>query len=210
MRVLKQWIFLVSLSSVSAVCSASEAMLRNFFSQVDTLQATFEQRVTDESGMTIETSSGVFSLSRPGKFRWDYASVDPDLERGQQIVSNGESIIFYEPDLASASMRSFDEALQQVPTIVLVQSGEKLDDVFTITDYGLTDGLSWVALRPKSDDAGFKELMIGFDEGQLARILLTDMLANETRLRLSNVKANQPLAANVFELDLPEEVDFVR
>lgn len=209
MHSVKQWFCLAGLLCVSSASMASEAMLRNFFSQVDTLQANFEQRVTDESGMTIETANGVFSLSRPGKFRWDYASVEADLERGQQIVSNGESIIFYEPDLATASTRSFEEAVQQVPTIVLVQSGERLDDIFTITDYGLTDGLSWVALRPKSDDAGFKELMIGFDEGQLSRIVLTDMLANETRLRLSDVKTNQTLPVTLFELELPEGVDFV-
>ncbi|GHA08269.1 outer-membrane lipoprotein carrier protein [Arenicella chitinivorans] len=189
--------------------SASEVMLRDFLKQVDTLQADFEQRITDEGGMTIETAKGIFSLSRPGRFRWDTASADPDFERGPQIVSNGESIIFYEPDLASANVRSFDEAVQQAPTIVLVQSGEKLDDVFTITDYGLTDGLSWVALRPKSDDAGFNELMIGFDNGALAQILITDMLANETRLRLTNVKTNQSLPAALFELELPEGVDFV-
>jgi outer membrane lipoprotein carrier protein len=209
MRSWKQWVWLFVLSSVSGVSPASESMLRDFFRDVATLQAKFEQRVADESGMTIETSSGVFSLSRPGKFRWDYASIDPDLERGQQIVSNGDAIIFYEPDLASASTRSFDEALQQVPTIVLVQSGEKLDSVFSITDYGLTDGLSWVALRPKSEDAGFKELMIGFDDGKLAQIVLTDMLANETRLKLSGVKVNQKLANELFEFELPEGVDLV-
>ena len=64
---------LVILGLLTASMSfASEANLRQFFKQVDTLQANFEQRVTDETGFSLENSSGTFSLSRPGKFRWDY------------------------------------------------------------------------------------------------------------------------------------------
>lgn len=186
---------------------ASEKMLRDFFSNVDTLQASFSQRVTDESGMTLESSTGVFYLSRPGKFRWDYDSFDPDVPEGQQIISDGSLITFYEPDLATASQRSFTDAVEQVPTMVLVQSGGDLEKHFTIRDFGLTDGLSWVALRPKDDEAGYRELMIGFDGSELNTIVLTDGLGNETRLVLSNVKSNSALPGKTFEFTLPEGVD---
>ncbi|RBP49155.1 outer membrane lipoprotein carrier protein [Arenicella xantha] len=194
----------------SVVSLASEAMLRSFFADVDTLQADFTQRVTDESGMTLEFSSGVFSLSRPGRFRWDYKSDDPDLEQGMQIVSDGVAITFYEPDLATATIRSFDQAVQQVPTMALVQAGDRLDKLFTIVDYGLTDGLSWVALKPKDENAGYQELMIGFNAGKLNTIVLTDALGNETRLVLSKLQANRTLPTGTFKLDLSSDVDVVQ
>ena len=205
-RLLVLWV----LFGCSAPCFASEAMLRGFFINVDTLRADFTQRVTDESGMTLEFSSGVFSLSRPGKFRWDYKSTDEDLEQGLQIVSNGSIITFYEPDLATASLRSFAQAVQQVPTMALVQAGDRLDELFAIVDYGLTDGLSWVALKPKDENAGYQELMIGFNAGDLNTIVLTDALANETRLVLSNAQVNTGLPKATFELALPDDVDVVQ
>lgn len=212
------WMGLLIAFSWASASHASEAMLRRFFIDVDTLRADFTQRVTDESGMILESSSGVFSLSRPSKFRWDYKSPDQgsnpsvgaDSIRGMQIVSDGELITFYDPDLETASLRSFEQAVEQVPTMALVQSGEQLDTLFGIVDYGLTDGLSWIALKPKDKDAGYQELMLGFDAGDLNTIVLTDGLGNETRLILTNLRINQTLPSSTFNLALSDDVDVVR
>ena len=203
----------VSGSSVfftSSVANASEAMLERFFIEVNTLQADFTQQIVDESGMTLESKSGVFSLSRPGKFRWNYANEDPEYPVGQQIISNGELITFYEPDLETANQRSMFNALEQVPTLLLVQSGESLDEHFTVTEFGLTDGLTWVALKPKDENAGYQGLMVGFAKEQLNSIVLTDGLGNETRLALSNVVSNSELDGALFEFSPGKGVDVIR
>lgn len=194
----------------SSAIYASEAMLKRFFVEVNTLQADFTQQIVDESGMTLENKSGVFSLSRPGKFRWHYASDDSDYPVGQQIISNGELITFYEPDLETANQRSMLNALEQVPTLLLVQSGESLEAHFNVMDFGLTDGLTWVALKPKDENAGYQGLMIGFAKEQLNSIVLTDGLGNETRLALSNVVSNSELDSSLFEFIPGDGVDVIR
>lgn len=206
-------LFIVLGSSVfiaSSATNASEAMLKRFFVEVDTLQADFTQKIVDESGMTLENKSGVFSLSRPGKFRWNYSSDDPDYPVGQQIISNGELITFYDPDLETANQRSMVNALEQVPTLLLVQSGESLEEHFNVMDFGLTDGLTWVALKPKDENAGYQGLMVGFVKEQLNSIVLTDGLGNETRLALSNVVSNSELDSSLFEFIPGVGVDVIR
>lgn len=189
---------------------ASEANLKTFFSQVNTLQAGFTQKVIDESGMTLESSSGVFSLSRPGKFRWDYKSTDPDISVGQQIIADGESIFMFDPDLEQVTQRDLTDALGQVPSLLLVQTGANVEQHFIITDFGLTDGLSWVALKPKDENAGYQQLMIGFKNNQLSAITLLDGLGNETRLSLFQVRPNIRLNKALFEFVPPEGVDVLR
>jgi len=190
--------------------SASGEMLKRFFSEVKTLQADFEQKIVDESGATLETKKGIFSFSRPGKFRWNYISGDPEYPVGQQIVSDGRLITFYEPDLETANQRSMQNALEQVPTLLLVQSGERLEEHFTIRDFGVTDGLTWVALKPNDENVGYQGLMIGFSEEQLNSIVLTDGLGNETRLALSSVISNSELDPSLFEFRPSEGVDIIR
>lgn len=199
---------LISIASSTVV--ASEAMLNRFFSDVSTLQADFNQIIVDESGTTLETKKGIFSLSRPGKFRWNYISDDEEYPLGQQIISNGRLITFYEPDLETANQRSMQNALEQVPTLLLVQSGENVEEHFAVTDIGLTDGLSWVALKPRDENAGYQGLMIGFAKGELNSIVLTDGLGNETRLALSNVTSNIKLKASLFEFYPADGVDVIR
>lgn len=188
---------------------ASEALLEQFFANVKTMEADFDQRVVDETGMTLEFSTGRFYLSRPGKFRWDYNSTDPDLEAGQTLVADGRSIYMYDPDLEQVTQRSMDAALSQVPSLILVQEGGALEEHFEITDIGLTDGLSWVALKPGDEDAGYQQLMMAFDGTQLNTIVLLDGLGNETRLRLTGVVANSKLAESTFKFEVPEGADLL-
>jgi outer membrane lipoprotein carrier protein len=206
---------LVVLFSTRAI--ASQALLEKFFVEVSTLEANFEQRVTDETGMLLEFSTGRFSRSRPGKFRWDYEGFDENPEKssegewisGQQIIADGKSIIMYDPDLEQVTQRSLENAIAQVPSLLLVQSGAHLNQHFNVTDFGLTDGLSWVSLKPTAEDAGYQQLMIGFLKAQLNTIQLLDGLGNETRLSLSSVKNNPTLPDDRFEFGVPEGADLL-
>ena len=203
---------LVFLSIVMPLCvsaNASQALLENFFAEVSTLEANFEQTVVDETGMMLDFSSGRFSLSRPGKFRWDYESSDEALDQGQQIIADGKTIIMYDPDLEQVTQRSLGNAISQVPSLLLVQSGALLDQHFSITDIGLTDGLSWVSLKPLAEDAAYQHLMIGFLKGQLNTIQLLDGLGNETRLNLSSVLENKSLPLDRFDFKVPEGADLL-
>jgi len=208
-RVLIYIVFFLAWSSYTSVAIASETMLKRFFSEVNSLQADFNQKIVDESGATLETKKGIFSFSRPGKFRWNYIG-DEDYSLGQQIISDGNLITFYEPDLETANQRSMQNALEQVPTLLLVQSGEELDEHFTLTDFGLTDGLTWVSLKPKDENAGYQGLMVGFAREELSAIILTDGLGNETRLSLSNVINNIELNASLFEFSPSDDVDVIK
>jgi len=191
----------------SASVNASIEMLDRFFKEVTTIEAHFDQRVFDETGFTIEESSGTFYLSRPGQFRWDYESTDPDLEQGQQIVADGKSIFMYDPDLEQITQRSLDDALNQVPSLLLVQTGNNIEEHFILNDFGVVDGLSWVGLKPKDENAGYKQLMIGFLGEELNMITLLDGLGNETRLSLTAVKDNEELPLDVFDFVVPEGAD---
>lgn len=209
---LKYSIIIMALMSLFSPSSsmASEAMLKRFFSEVASLQADFDQRVVDESGSTLDTKTGVFSFSRPGKFRWDYASTDEDVPMGQQIISDGQLITIYDPDWDSAVQQSMQDAVAQVPSMLLVQSGKDLDAHFVVSDYGKTDGLTWVGLKPKDPESGYQGLLVGFAGSQLNAIIMTDALGNETRLRLSQLISNSALDPSLFQFKPTESTDIVR
>lgn len=204
--VLTMLVFCGSLFNASQTL-ASELLLSRFFEEVHTLKSHFDQQVVDETGFVLEVSSGTFYLSRPGQFRWDYQSEDPELEQGQQIIADGDSIFMYDPDLAQVTQRGLKDALGQVPSLLLVQTGANLDVHFSISDYGIIDDLSWVALKPKDENAGYQQLLIGFLGEELNTITLLDGIGNETRLSLTAVKTNIEIAPEVFTFTAPEGVD---
>lgn len=192
-----------------ATGNASQPVLDRFFEQVVTLQASFEQRVVDESGMLLEQSRGTFSLARPGKFRWDYYIDDASTDVGQQIVADGDYLFIYDPELEQMTQSSLADALGQVPSLLLAQSGANVKDHFVITHFGLTDGLTWSALKPRDEDAGYQQLMLGFSGELIAQIVLLDGLGNETRLALTDVVENPALPAARFQFEPPQGTDIL-
>lgn len=204
---------LIIVSSVFCVLTsnASEEALNDFFENTKSMQAAFMQRVFDESGVELERRSGQFSLLRPGRFRWDYdadiGDNSSDNERGQQIIADGKSIFIYDPDLLQVTQRSMENALSQVPSLILVQSGGDIKAHFKVDNIGMTDGLSWVSLSPKDPDAAYRKLMLGFDKKQLKSIFLFDGLGNETQLVLSDVRQNLSLENKLFDFKVPDGAD---
>lgn len=186
---------------------ASEAKLREFLENVQTLQATFKQQTVDETGRTLDYASGKVYLQRPGKFRWDYQA-EQGIP-GQQLVADGESIFLYDPDLEQVTQRSLQDAINQVPSLLLVERSSTLDNFFVIQDIGDTDGQSWVALRPKSADAAYQQLLLGFGSNNLQSIELLDGLGNSTQLELYGVKTNAPIDAAYFLFKVPDGVDLL-
>ncbi|MCH2190241.1 MAG: outer membrane lipoprotein chaperone LolA [Gammaproteobacteria bacterium] len=189
--------------------SASADALRKFLTDVNTLSAEFSQVVADEQGVILENSSGTFSLSRPGKFRWDYKNDFFEEGLGQQIVADGKNLFFYDPDLEQVSQRSLANAFSQVPSLLLVMSNAELESYFEVSDLGQSDALSWVTLEPKSEDAGYQQLRIGFLNSNIDTLILYDGLGNTTRLELTEVTINHEISKSTFEFELPEGADLL-
>lgn len=175
--------------------------LRNFLARAHTLQAEFSQVLVDEKGNSEKRSNGMFYLARPGKFRWDYQK-----PYKQEIVSNGGKVWFYDVDLEQVTAKRLNEAIGSTPALLL--SGEvALETNFTIEKQALDEGLYWIKLLPKSEDSGFKYVLLGLDGDKLAGMELSDNFGQLTRIYFNNVKTGIKLEPSLFEFKPPAGVD---
>jgi len=197
--------FLLFLIFLPVVASAAEETpvqrLRGFLAKANTLQAEFSQVVIDEAGNAGQRSSGMFYLQRPGKFRWDYKK-----PYSQEIVSNGGKVWFYDVDLEQVTAKRLDEAIGSTPALLL--SGEvALETNFKIENQGMDEGLFWIKLVPKSEDSGFKHVLIGLDGTTLAGMELSDNFGQLTRIYFTGVQTGLKLDRSLFEFRPPSGVD---
>ncbi|MGR9051392.1 MAG: outer membrane lipoprotein chaperone LolA [Gammaproteobacteria bacterium] len=177
------------------------SQLRAFLAASHTLSADFKQVAINEYGMPGQTSFGVFYLSRPGRFRWDY--LDPFK---QEIVAEGGKVWFYDEDLEQVTIKTLDQSLGSTPALLL--SGEiDLEDNFALEHQGEEDGLTWLKLLPKDEDSGFKYILLGLVNGRLQGMELNDNFGQLTRIYFSNVKINPTLDEGLFKFVPPEGVD---
>lgn len=179
------------------------ALLENFVRNIRTLQGRFEQSLVDADRQLVEESSGTLEIRRPGQFRWVYAE-----PYEQVLVADGLNVWSYDVDLAQVTVKPQAEVLSNTPASLLGGSSdalEQFDYIGSFTDRGTV----WIRLRPKDRESGFNKVELGFNDGQLTRMLFSDNLEQTTLIALFDVLLNGDIEADRFEFCPPDDVDIV-
>ncbi len=186
-----------------AGAASPAAEVDKYLAGLSTWSADFKQTIDDADGKVLSTASGHLYLQRPGRFRWDYSTPSQQL-----VLADGKQLWFYDKDLAQANVRNLDATLADTPAMLL-SGGGSLSGQFDVTALPAEGGLEWFQLMPKHPNSDFQAVRIGFDQGELARMLLADKLNQVTRLDFSSPKRNLKLAPDVFSFTPPPGVDVI-
>lgn len=203
---IRRWICgaLVACLPFGVWAADARTQLNAFVKQVHSATGTFEQGTLDKQGKTQRPQQGEFSFERPGKFRW--AVQKP---YAQLIVSDGQFVFQYDPDLAQVTQRDARESIGTSPAALLFGSGS-LEEAFNLQSQPERAGLQWLRAVPKGADAGFAHVDIGFAAGLPRQIELLDAFGQTTRIALSNMKSNPKIPAAQFTFTVPKGADLVR
>lgn len=179
------------------------ALVENFVRNIRTLQGRFEQSLVGADDQIVETSSGTLEIQRPGQFRWSY--IEP---YEQLLVADGLNVWSYDIDLAQVTVKPQAEVLSNTPALLLGGSADALEH-FDYVDSFSDRGTVWIRLRPKNTDNGFNKVELGFNDGELTRMMFFDNLEQTTLIALFDVSLNEDIDAQRFRFDPPEDVDIV-
>jgi len=205
-RALGALIAALCLTLAGAASGAADgiAKLHAFLAGAKTFSADFTQRIFDERMQAIGRSSGKLFFSRPGRFRWEYREPSP-----QEIVGDGKRVWFYDSDLDQVTVKPFDKALGSTPALLLT-SQRPVESDFKLRDLGGDDASTWVELKPRTDDASFTTIRIGFAGAVLRQMELVDTFGQLTQLKFSGVRENPELDPGLFRFTPPAGVDVIQ
>ena len=188
---------------LSANAASARAELEQFLGGLSTLKAEFGQRLLDEQNRLVESARGELFVKRPGNFRWNYTHPYP-----QEIVGAKNYVWVYDSDLEQVSVKPMDAALGNSPAILLT-TDRPLDELFKVKDLGTKNGINWVELTPRSDDATFESFRVGMAEGVMTLMELKDNFGQTTQLSFSNISRNPALEEGLFDFIPPKGADVV-
>ena len=178
--------------------------LTTLLNQAQTISGRFSQLTLDGSGTQLQETSGEMALKRPGQFRWH---TDAPME--QLLVSNGEQIWLYGPDLEQVTIQKMDQRLTHTPALLLSGDVSQIAESFEIT---LKEGGSVVdfILKPKAADSLFESLRLSFRNGVINDMQLIDNVGQRTNILFLGVKMNPPIPASQFTFEVPEGADVIQ
>ena len=193
----------VSVSAFAEVnkLSIGETYLENFLANTKSFEAIFQQTLRTHKGEVLQQTEGVFYLSRPGKFRWNYKT-----PYEQEIVSDGKRIWIYDVDLQQVTVQKQDENLPVTP-MALLEDSAMLHKSYDVVPLDQNNGVYRLKLLTKTKQSDFAEIIVGLDADGLRFMQLHDQFEQVTDIVFSESVSNTKLAKEIFEFIPPEGVD---
>ncbi len=177
--------------------------LSELLSHTQTITGTFSQLTLDSTGTQLQEASGQMVLQRPGLFRWH---TDPPLE--QLLVSNGEKVWLYDPDLMQVTVQKMDQRLTHTPALLLSGDVSKISENFNIS-YKEGGSVTDFILTPTAKDTLFDTLRLSFRNGVISDMQLMDAVGQRTNILFMGVTVNEPVDASQFVFTAPAGVDVI-
>lgn len=164
--------------------------------------ADFTQAVFGTRGEELERSEGHVWLERP-RFKWVVEEPYP-----QVLVTQGDELKLYDPDLEQLTVRPLAEALEDTPVSLLTQDAVALSEDFEVERIDDRDGETFV-IEPTAEDSLYREILLHFGSAGLSGLDILDHLGQRTEIRFEPGEQVPDFEPGTFTLDVPPGTDVI-
>ena len=196
-----KFIIIFSLSlSACAENNRLEKILVNLYS----FNADFVQIVKDSTNQIIDESSGRVMFKKPNYFRWEYEAPSKN-----EIISDGEFLYLYDPDLKQVIVSKLDKQITMSPAMLLVS--DNIHEFFNTKLILNSSNKTQYEATPKDlERAFFKRVVFKFNLDRLKEIKVIDNFDNETIIQFFKVIQNQDINEGKFLFNYPDDIDVIK
>lgn len=198
-QLIKKSLLGLSLLSFTSFAFADPAAVAELQKRLDLAQqygADFDQTVRSSKGKEIQKGKGKFYVKRPNLFRMDTKSPQENL-----IVSDGQTLWFYDPFVSQATANWVKDAVSNTP-FVLLTSNEKSN----WEQYSVTQNMDSFTLKPKSKKSSIKEFNVRIDSNGLLKGFSTIERDGQSNLYVLKNVSTANVSNDLFKFNLPKGV----
>jgi outer membrane lipoprotein carrier protein len=179
--------------------------LDSLLNDITTLSADVEQLIVESDGGVLEQSQIRLHLKKPDGFYWETITPFPEL-----IVTNGELLWNYQPDLEQVVIENWSEQRSELAAQLLSGNTDDLELEYAI-ELAEASAAEIVEfnLAPLASDSVYANITISFVDAELDMIHLRHKNGEQTVWRFNAVQRNQQLADSLFEFDPPAGIEVI-
>ena len=189
---------------VSSINAKELNVYPRLIGKMNSAQGNFSQKVIDKNGTLVQEDSGIFSFKKPNFFRWIYQKPFES-----QIVSDGELLYLYDPDLKQVVISSLKKLGGVSPAMLLV-SGD-ISNSFELSYLENIESKNWFEAVPKDKSrTTFKSVLINFEAEKINEMRVIDNFDRTTIIVFSSLVVNNKIDDEYFLFNTPENVDVIK
>jgi outer membrane lipoprotein carrier protein len=178
--------------------------LQRHYRDTNSFTAKFNEEIATV-GAPKRQRQGTVSFRKPGRMRWEFS--DPEK---QTIVSDGETLYSYDPDLNQVLETPLKHALKSSSATSFLLGIGNINRDFKAAFANPPTPTGLVDLILDAKTGGYK-IEIGLDPAtyNLITLTLTDQLGDVTKIAFSDVRDNVELPDSNFAFNVPAGADVV-
>lgn len=166
--------------------------------------ANFSQDVFSESGEIIEQSTGTIAISKPNLANWQVQTPDE-----LSIISDGESVWFYNPWIEQVNVYALDSAIARTPILLLTSNDETLWEAYNVAkENDASEEEHTFIISSIDTNSQIKSLTLHFNQLSNTEILsgfsFLDATGQLSRITLSQFSTKQEPQIDLFKFVVPE------
>lgn len=172
--------------------------------KMNSAQGNFSQKVIDQNGKLVQEVSGIFFFKKPNFFRWKYTEPFES-----QIISDGELLYLYDPDLKQVVISSLDKLGGVSPAMLLVNGDTH--NSFKLNYLKNIESRDWFQAIPKDKSSTtFKSVLINFEAEKIKEMRVLDNFEQTTIIIFKSLVVNNKINDEFFLFNTPENVDVIK
>ena len=200
-----QLIWLVLLALSAPLHASDMALLQAQLDNIDSISANFDLINLDDQGQALNEQGGQLLFARPDLLRWQ---TKPPF--AQLIISDGELIYQYDPDLEQVIIQPLGDDIQQTPILLLAAGEQQISENFTVELVSDSGGLEVFKLSNRDPGSLIASVELQFSSEHLLAIKINDTQQQSNLLLLNAIEQNSLIDYSQFEFSTPEGVDVLR
>lgn len=175
-------------------------ILNSQLENLQTFRADVRQLIVENTGGVLEESEILFMLQRPHGFYWETLQPFPEL-----IVTDGETLWNYQPDLLQLSIEHWDAERSQLAAQLLSGNTQAIAEEYAVTAVPVNEGNWEFLLKPNDPASLYDQVSLYFEQGELVSILLINTNGQRTFWEFNNRDINIELDAALFRFEAPDD-----
>ena len=176
--------------------------LSTLLNRTSAFSGQFSQLVFDNKSQLIEEASGDVVFKKPHFFKWIYQAPHQN-----QIISDGETVYIYDPDLSQVIMSRFSQSKSNNPANIFFLNN--LEESFKVTKI-LIDDEVWYRCESKLKDIDYQSIEISFNKDKIKAMKVIDGLQNKIIINFVNISYSTDIDEASFLFNVPDNVEVIK
>ncbi|WP_291623917.1 outer membrane lipoprotein chaperone LolA [Colwellia sp.] len=203
----------VSTKAAPEQVSEAKQRLMTKLGKLAFFSAQFTQKIINGQGQVLQEGSGTLAISKPNLVNWQTITPDETL-----IVSDGNTLWFYDPFIEQASAYSLAKSIHNTPILLLTSDEPQLWQQYDVSQESNVEAGMRFIVTPKDKNSQIKQLTLSFShsnsvsadvgaiDSQLTEFSFKDATGQISQINLSHFNSKDKPDASLFTFTLPQGV----